>query len=169
MSNEHFEQELLNRIQELPQERQPERDLWPGIEMAMNIQVEAAAPQGNVVAFAKQPVWYASAASFLIVAMFAWFNFNNSNVLQVNEEFIAQMTMQHEEQKTALLVKFEDQPALTQNWQQQLKELDEAAGAVKKALLQEPNNLALLKMLQHVHQQQIDLIENVHSSRWTQI
>lgn len=169
MNNEQFEQQLSSDIEGLPRERQPERDLWPGIEVAMNLNGSESAQNGSVVTLAKQPVWYATAASFLVVAMFTWFNFNGASSVGVNEAFIAQMALEHEQQKSALLVRFEDQPALTENWQQQLTELDDAAAAVKKALLQEPNNIALLKMLQHVHQQQIDLIETVHSSKWTQI
>jgi hypothetical protein len=169
MNNQQFEQQLLSDISHLPQERQPERDLWPGIELAMNVSREEANTQSSVVSFAKQPVWYAMAASLLVVAMFAWTNLNNVRPAEVNEAFVAQLALEHEQQKAALLVRFGEQPALTENWQQQLTELDEAANAVKKALLQEPNSIALLKMLQNVHQQQIDLIERVHSSKWTQI
>ena len=67
-----------------------------------------------------------------------------------------------------MLVRFQEQPALTHNWQEQLTELDEAADAIKAALENEPNNMALLKMLQSVHQQQINLIERVHSPKWQQ-
>jgi hypothetical protein len=169
MNNEQFEQKLSNDIKRLPQEIQPERDLWPGIEVAMSLNSAEVGSKGAIVALAKQPTWYAMAASFLVVAMFAWFNLQSGRITEVNEAFIAQMASEHEQQKSALLVKFENQPALTENWQQQLKELDQAAEAVKKVLLQEPNNIALLKMLQNVHQQQIDLIETVHSSKWTQI
>ena len=66
-------------------------------------------------------------------------------------------------------MQFEGKNALTNNWQQQLAELDSAAEAIKKALLNEPDNMALLKMLQSVHQQQINLIERVHSPKWSQI
>ena len=61
------------------------------------------------------------------------------------------------------------QATLTENWQQQLEELDEAAIAIKKALENEPNNVALLKMLKKVHQQQIMLIERVHAPAWKTI
>jgi hypothetical protein len=67
------------------------------------------------------------------------------------------------------LIRFQDQPALTQNWQDQLTELDDAAVAIKMALRNESNNMALLKTLRYVHQQQINLIERVHSSKWIHI
>jgi hypothetical protein len=67
------------------------------------------------------------------------------------------------------LVRFQDQPALTQNWQDQLTGLDDADDAIKTALENKPNNMALLKMLQSVHQQQITLIERMHSPKWQQL
>jgi hypothetical protein len=63
------------------------------------------------------------------------------------------------------LIRFQDQPALTQNWQDQLTELDDAAVAIKMALRNESNNMALLKTLRYVHQQQINLIERVHQQQ----
>jgi hypothetical protein len=84
------------------------------------------------------------------------------------DELVAALSAQHEEQKSALLIQYQGRTALTQNWQQQLAELDSAAVAIKKALANEPNNMALLKMLQSVHQQQINLIERVHSPKWSQ-
>ena len=44
-----------------------------------------------------------------------------------------------------------------------------AADAIKAALENDPNNMALLRMLQSVYQQQIDLIERVHAPKWQQI
>ena len=67
------------------------------------------------------------------------------------------------------MVRFQDQPALTQNWQDQLTGLDDADDAIKTALENKPNNMALLKMLQSVHQQQINLIERMHSPKWQQL
>ena len=79
------------------------------------------------------------------------------------------LSSQHQTQRDQLLVSLEGQPALTENWQEQLQELDDAAAAIKAALAQDPNNAALLKMLQNVYQQQISLIERVHSPKWRQI
>ena len=113
MNKAEFEQDLQQQLSAMVREKQPERDLWAGIELAL-----VASPQ---------------------------------------------------KQKQALLVHFAGQPALTNNWQEQVAELDKAELAIKAALKNEPNNMALLKLLQNVYQQQISLIERVHSPKWSQI
>ena len=79
------------------------------------------------------------------------------------------MSKQFETQKASLLVAYQDQNAVADNWQGQLAELESAADAIKAALQNDPNNMALLRMLQSVYQQQIDLIERVHAPKWQQI
>lgn len=72
-------------------------------------------------------------------------------------------------QKQSLLVQYQSQAALTDNWQVQLKELEDAEQAIKQTLENEPQNKALLSMLAQVYQQQLDLINKVHAPRWQQI
>ena len=79
---------------------------------------------------------------------------------------VSQLSQQHEEQKQFLLTGYAQQPALTDNWQAQLTELDEAATAIKTALREDPNNAAMVNMLQQVYQQQIKLIQSVHRPGW---
>lgn len=79
------------------------------------------------------------------------------------------LSRQHEQQKQQLLVRFQDQAAVTDDWQTQIQELEDAAAAVKLALKQDPDNTALLGMLQHIYQQQLLLIERVHAPKWQQI
>ena len=76
---------------------------------------------------------------------------------------------QQQQQVSSLLASYQSTPALTEDWQQQLKELDDAADAIKTALKEDPDNSALIKMLHHVYQQQIALIERVHAPKWQQI
>jgi hypothetical protein len=168
MSKQQFEAELQQKLAELSKDKQAERDLWQGIELALASQetpMQLERP-GPLVAGSKL---YAMAATFAVFAMFGWMVVNQQSQALVGDSLVAALSEQHQQQKNALLVKFQDQPALTQNWQEQLDELDEAAVAIKSALENEPNNMALLKMLQAVHQQQINLIERVHSAKWSQI
>ena len=72
-------------------------------------------------------------------------------------------------QKQSLLVQYQSQAALTDNWQVQLQELEDAEQAIKQTLENEPQNKALLSMLAQVYQQQLDLINKVHAPRWQQI
>lgn len=168
MSKQHFEAELQQQLTELGTEKQPERDLWQGIELALASQ-ETPNPLNNSGRRVAGSKLYAIAATFAVFAMFGWMLVNQHSQVLVGDSLIAALSEQHQQQKNALLVKFQDQPALTKNWQEQLDELDEAAVAIKSALNNEPNNMALLKMLQTVHQQQINLIERVHSPKWSQI
>lgn len=72
-------------------------------------------------------------------------------------------------QKQSLLVQYQSQAALTDNWQVQLQELEDAEQAIKQTLENEPKNKALLSMLAQVYQQQLDLINKVHAPRWQHI
>lgn len=170
MNNHDFDASLQDKIAELQKDKQPQRDLWPGIELAL---ANEAAPnqqkQSNNNVTNLTTRWVAAAAAFAFVGVLSWYGINQPAENISGEQLIAALSSQHEEQKDALLVKFKDQPALTKNWQEQLTELDEAAVAIKAALREDPNNVALLKMLQNVHQQQINLIERVHSPKWQQI
>ena len=68
-----------------------------------------------------------------------------------------------------LLVSYQKAQPITDNWQTQLEELDAAAEAIKPALKTDPNNKALLQMLQQVYQQQLSLIETVYNPKWQAI
>lgn len=181
MNNADFDADLNAKLSTLDKQKMPERDLWPGIEIALAQQDERA--QQDLRGQTYSPVhnkagkgmsrYAAMAASVALVGMVSFFVMKQSDVTSPDhisgEELVSVLSNQHETEKNALLVKLKDQPTLTENWQQQLTELDEAANAIKAALKQEPNNLALLKMLQNVYQQQINLIETVHSPKWQQI
>ncbi len=163
MNKTNFEIALVSQLAELNKVQQPDRDLWPGIELALLC--ESSEPL-MVVSGKKM---YAIAATVAIFGLTGWLSVNQYPVSLTGDELVASLSAQHLDQKNALLIRFQDQPALTKNWQDQLTELDDAAVAIKMALRNESNNMALLKMLRHVHQQQINLIERVHSSKWIHI
>jgi hypothetical protein len=163
MSKTNFEQALGEQLAEANKDQQPDRDLWPGIELALSSET---VDSSRVVVRKKM---YLVAATFAMLGLIGWLSVNQQSALLTGDDLVASLSEQHLEQKNALLVRFQDQPALTQNWQSQLTELDDAADAIKTALEYEPNNMALLKMLQSVHQQQINLIERVHSPKWQQM
>lgn len=165
MNKGNFEQELKQQLADIHKDKQPDRDLWAGIELA--ISQDDANKQGMQSVGGSK--WYLLAATIAIFGLIGWLSLGQQPVSLTGDELVASLSQQHLQQKNALLVRFQDQPALTQNWQEQLTELDDAAEAIKKALKNEPNNMALLRMLQNVHQQQIGLIERVHSPKWSQI
>ena len=158
MSNPDFDQHLQQHLQKLPRQQHPKRDLWPGIEMAID-QQSASKPSRFV----------AIAASVAMLCSVGWIGMQLSLSTPATVDLATTLSTQHQQQMQALLVSYQGQPAVTDNWQQQLQELDQAALAIKKALQHEPENVALLGMLQQVYQQQINLIENVHSPKWQSI
>ena len=165
---------LENRINKLDLEKQPERDLWKGIEQAIEQTPEHSAHikkahSGNQTrSFNTSKPLLAMAASLIVVTFIGWMSFESGKTLQ-GENLVAALSEQHNAQKQSLLIRFKDQPAMTDNWQQQIDELDEAATAIKKALSEEPNNPALLKMLKNVYEQQMMIIERVHEPRWKRV
>jgi hypothetical protein len=164
MNSPNFEQDLAEQLATVNKHKQPDRDLWAGIELAISkddAMLQEPKPKGAKL--------YLLAATVALFGLVGWLSVNQQSVSLTGDDLVAALSDQHQQQKNSLLVRFQDQPALTRNWQDQLTELDEAAGAIKTALENEPNNMALLKMLQKVHQQQISLIERVHSPKWSQI
>lgn len=168
MTTNKSQDSLQQQLASLPQDVQPDRDLWQGIELAITQQ-----PTITEKAKPKSWVYGAVAASILVPAVAVWISISSlSGPVEPGLDsaaLIAQLSEQYESQKSSLLVTYQDKPALTDNWQAQLTELEDAASAIKAALKQDPNNVALLRMLQTVYQQQIDLIERVHAPKWQQI
>ncbi|MDM7859073.1 hypothetical protein QTP81_00460 [Alteromonas sp. ASW11-36] len=172
MSNS--EQKLRQTLTQLPREKMPERDLWQGIELGIERQEMKQNTEQKPVKTGVKPI--SLAASFAIVAIAGWLVTQQlttapieNNAPLTAQQLAEALSTQHQSQRDNLLVSLKDQPALTEDWQQQLAELDGAANAIKAALAQDPNNTALLKMLQNVYQQQMSLIERVHSPKWRQI
>lgn len=163
MNKAEFEQDLQQQLSALKLEKQPERDLWAGIELAL---VESS---DNLSSNRKRTKVYALVAAVTLIGLVSLMSLNSVETPLNGNDLIASLSAQHQQQKQALLVQFEGQPALTNNWQEQVAELDKAELAIKAALKNEPNNIALLKLLQNVYQQQISLIERVHSPKWSQI
>lgn len=172
MNNINFENDLQQQVVSLEESIQPQRDLWTGIEVSLVQHSALPTPKPSMSSAFR--TWFSvvnmsAVTAALIIGIFSWDTMQDIQKSQIGSELISALSKQHESQKNNLLASFEDNTALTPNWQQQLAELEIAASAIKKALDQEPNNIALLRMLQQVHQQQIDLIEAVHAPKWTQV
>jgi hypothetical protein len=172
-NDNRLDEALEKQFEQMALDKQPERDLWKGIEQALELDAKQRlsseeSQQESKQLFRSPKPMFAMAASFLVLVVVGWMSFESGKSLQ-GESLVAAMSEQHNLQKQSLLIRFKDQPATTDNWQQQIEELDEAAQAIKKALAQEPNNPALLKMLKNVYEQQMAIIERVHEPRWNRI
>lgn len=157
MTDENFEKTLQQKLEGLSRERFPNRDLWPGIEQALAHPQEKHSKRGMVAITA--------CTVFILATFSAW------QILrpQQQADLISQLNSSHQQQLRALYTNLEDQQALTENWQQQLHDLDSAAQDILKALESDPENMDLLKMLKQVYQQQLDLVEHVHQPKWQYI
>lgn len=159
MSKPSFDEFMQNALEQESQ-AQPQRDLWPGIERAIN-QPAAIEPTPRSNHWQK----LSGIAACTIAGLLAWQVVMN----QPQQDSLANISAFFEQQKQSLLVQYQSQPALTSDWQVQLQELEDAEQAIKLSLKQDPENAALLKMLAQVYQQQLDLINKVHEPQWQQI
>ncbi len=161
MNDNQFERLLQEKLDDLPREIQPQRDLWPGIDLALENHAQGANKPALLAGIA------ASIAVFSLVGLLIL----NTGTDPGNEpgelaQLVSNMSEQYENQKRSLLASYEQQPALTDNWQQQLQELDDAATVIRTALTEDPGDADLIRLLQQVYQQQIKLIQSVHQPRW---
>ena len=83
--------------------------------------------------------------------------------------YIELLQTDHERNKQALLVQYQDQTALAPDWEEQMNQLEQAEQAIYDALKEDPENLELLKILRSVQTKQIDLIESVYAPLFTTI
>ena len=113
MNKGNYEQDLQRHLANMQKDKQPDRDLWAGIELAVT-QEDSSTPSTQSVQGAK---WYLVAATVAIFGLIGWLSLGQQTVALTGDELVATLSQQHHQQKNALLVKFQDQPALTQNWQ----------------------------------------------------
>lgn len=163
------EQPLDRLIKQLPRNGTPSRDLWPGIEHA----IEANDCQRNSQP-RRAPRLLAIAAMVVVAVLYelTHYTYNpggGASQTLNGDALVAVLSQQHEAQLTSLLAAVHDTPAVTSDWTQQLDELHDAAQAIKAALANDPDNRTLLRMLQNVYQQQLTLVERVHAPQWQRI
>ena len=158
MNKPDFDTFLAESINNADSEITPQKDLWPGIEKAL---AHTPKSQAKAALWSKFTGVAACSVAALLTVQLLFLGTEPATSVVMSDYFT--------QQKQTLLVQYQNQPALTDNWQQQLAELEEAERAIKQALENEPENPALLKMLAQVYQQQLDLINKVHAPKWQQI
>ena len=160
MTEQEYEQLLDKSVDELPKEIQPPRDLWIGIDKAIDLR------RSNKRSRSRQ---YSQAAVFAILifgGVWIFSAFLSSNDIASKEVTLSTLVEDidtgFKAQKASILEVYEGQPALTSTWQKQLRELEVARNGILEALKQNPDNFYMIQMLIEVQHQQLDLIENVH-------
>ncbi|HBY86028.1 MAG TPA: hypothetical protein DEO86_09150 [Colwellia sp.] len=165
---------LVEQVAKLSNEMTPERDLWSGIERAINhkSQEAAAEKQGS---FLMPSAW---AASIALVILMSWFTFSpeikeeNIPLLVKTQEknsvtqgqLVNFMKQSFQQQKQTLLASY-GQPAvdkLSAAMQQELTQLSEARASIRKALLTDKNNADLINLLDFTQQQELKLLQQLY-------
>lgn len=161
MNDRQFEEKLNEEINRLDRDIRPTRDLWPGIDHSIN---------SNTIAV---PVPLAIAASVLLVfsiAISGTLYVKGSQQSSANiDAFITLLETEHQRNKQALLVEYQNQPALAPDWEMQMEQLELAEQAIYDALKDDSENMELLKILRQVQGKQIELIESVYAPLFTSI
>ncbi|HPM57598.1 MAG TPA: hypothetical protein PK227_10720 [Thermomonas sp.] len=144
----------------LRQDRDPARDLWPGIEARLH-----ALPQSSTPAVARRRwTWpLAMAASMLLSAGLAWQMrpVETPVAVPAAETRMANTLVQREArtltvQYQAALRELEFQPAPA-NWQPGLEALDRSAAEIRSALQQNPDSRLLLERLRETYTRRLAL------------
>ncbi|NVK25800.1 MAG: hypothetical protein HWE10_12800 [Gammaproteobacteria bacterium] len=162
---------LHAKVSELPKELSPERDLWPGIEQAINELPQQSHQDRDL----NWSVVGKVAASFAPVALVLglWLTPQFGGQPNGDSGVFNPMAASFDIQKRQLLIKVSDKQPVVENWQQSLAELEQAEQALIKALQSQPEDPALMKMLSQVYQQQLELIQKAHkpeiASKFSQI
>jgi hypothetical protein len=145
---------LQQRIAELPRELMPARDLWPGIDHAIN-----AAPRNDMY----RP--FALAASVLLVlGLSVFYGLRQPTPTLADpsiDSFIRGLQADHLRSKQSVLVEFRDQQAWYPAWEDQLHQLEQAENVIYAALRNDPANRELLSILRDVQEKQLKLINAV--------
>lgn len=173
MNKQISDKTLASYVDKLPKEMQPQRDLWSGIERAIQYKSQQNTIENekiNIVPMA----W---AASIIASVLIAWVSFAPTPPLSTpltasNEEILHQQAGQlvtsmqesFQQQKQAMLVSY-GQPNMTNlpdNMQAQLIELAQARKTIEQALINDENNVDLLNLLRFTLQQELNLLQQLY-------
>jgi len=168
MNTQDSEETLQQQLGQLPKEMAPERELWPGIEKAIQYKSQIS----TSVNTNKPVIPMAWAASLVAAVLLTW------GVIKPQQEqlnapisLVSAMQQDFEQQKNTMLVSF-GQPklsALPLEMQKQLAELLSARQAIEKALVDDPNSSDLLNILRWTQKQELELIKQLYSPQWQTI
>ncbi|SEL58169.1 hypothetical protein SAMN05216262_11458 [Colwellia chukchiensis] len=159
---------LEDEIAQLAKEILPARDLWPGIEKAINEQVPEAKTQNTGRVF-MPTAW---AASIVAAVLLTWLAISpNSAQLNSADNIATVMQQDFQQQKHRMLVSFgmPDIKQLPVAMQTELIKLNSAQKTISQALVEDPNNSDLLNLLRWTQQQELELLTQLYSPQWQSI
>lgn len=164
--------ELLRQLKSLPNEVQPEHDLWPTIEDRLQVHPSRV----------NRWLTGAVAASILVsVGLTVFLVKSQQQISQLQEQSVVaqshnlqQVEQQYQLAKAGLLTElskieaFSSEPS-REALEKQLDLIDAAIKQIKQAMQQEPNNPFLAQMLVNTYQQQLTMLEKLSNSRGIEV
>jgi hypothetical protein len=172
------EQNLQKSVAELPDEMTPHRDLWAGIERA--IQTKAQNKPSFDSSTKKKFVPTAWAASLVAAVLVTWVSFSpqfsDKPVNMAKENYsplnlVIAMQENFKQTKQTMLVSF-GQPKVSElpkEIQAELVKLSSAQKTIQMALIEDPSNNDLLNLLRWTQKQELDLLTQLYSPKWQSI
>ncbi|WP_394173563.1 hypothetical protein [Thalassotalea litorea] len=168
------EQQLQQHIDDLSADIKPQRDLWQGIERAIEIKSQqhsepvAEQSKGNIIRANFQPLAWAAS---VVLAIIVTFNYQN-RAEQIPQLTVVEMIeQQYHQEKQNMLVSFgkPDLNKLPQDIRQQFEEIQSARESLLAALQDDPQNADLLNLLKWTQKQELNLLEQLYSPKWQTI
>lgn len=158
------DKELQNHIEQLPKEMTPERELWTGIEKAIN-QTPTQTGKPKVLT----PV--AWAASLVAAVLLTWTGINSNGVSDNETSLVTALNQDFSQQKQLMLTSFgtPDLAKLSPEMQKELDNLASARASIEKALAEDENNTDLLNLLQWTQHQELELLKRLYTPKWQTI
>lgn len=168
IEHSNAKQNLQAGIEQLSKEITPERDLWIGIEKAINQHSTTTKNQIPNKVFIPA-AWVASVTAAVLLTWQAMAPESLSHQASINVVDAIQQDFQ--QQKQVMLVSFgaPDIKQLSVAMQTELVKLSSAQKTIIQALSDDPNNTDLINLLRWTQQQELDLLKQLYSPQWQSI
>lgn len=168
MSNAMNDKQLQAQIDALASDVKPERDLWAGIERAIEHQQHAELDTSTKRATFTPYAW---AASVVLAVVMTWTLNTPSPTAPAQFTALEVLQQQYMQEKDTMLVSFgkPDIKKLPEKIQKQFTELQSARKSLLTALADDPDNADLLNLLKWTQSQELSLLEQLYSPKWQTI
>jgi len=162
------DQAFAEKVSSLPNQIEPKKDLWQGIERAINYTKEPSI---------KRHYYFAWAATIFIAILLSWqlnFKISNQHIVDQNIPSFSPVELLSNnfiKQKNSLLTSYgkPNLNKLPKTIQDDLIQLEQAQKVIKKALVKDIYNQDLLNLLQWTQQQELKLISQLYQPYWQKI
>lgn len=166
------EKALTSHINALPTELSPERDLWQGIELAIQDKPQERGNDNKHRVIAPS-AWAASVVAAVLVTWLSFSPMQETNEQKIGDTsmLVSLMSDNFNQQKKALLVSYgqSDTTQLSADMQQQLEQLSTARATLEKALAADSDNADLINLLNFTQQQELNLLQRLYTTTWQTI